>query len=121
MRRRVLAALVATLALAACGGDDEGPATTTTTTTAAAEPLVAAFSYEVDQEVTGPTSCPARAVLLTDESTGDPESWEWELPDGTTSTEQHPRAAPEMGEVTLTVRRGDESDSTTELVTWSLC
>jgi PKD repeat protein len=49
-------------------------------------------------------------------STGDPTRWRWQFPNGTVSVEQNPVLDMEgvrPGDVTLTVWRGDGSDSDT--------
>jgi PKD repeat protein len=97
----------------ACSGeppsaqDEDAPATD----------LVADFTYEPDYEATGPTSCPLRDIQFTDESAGDPETWDWSFMafgDETTSTEPDPRVTTRLTEATLTVTRGDETDSVTK-------
>jgi len=124
--RGAILGVVVTLALATagagCAGDGSPDAVVRRTTPAA--PLVAAFSYEVEMETTGPTSCPATGVRFTDESEGGPTEWLWELGDGTTSTEQNPERtdAPAFGEeVTLTVTRGAASDSVTQTIEYAVC
>ena len=81
--------------------------------------LVAGFGFSVELDTTLPTFCPSLAVHSTDTSTGDPTTWRWTVPDGSTSTEQHPTYehrvdAPD--EVTLIVDRGSETDSVTKAV-----
>jgi hypothetical protein len=87
------------------------------------EPLDASFTYEVDYETTGPTSCPVRAIRFTDTSSGGPTEWHWEFPDGSTSNDPAPTVEPGpgrlafgAGEVRLTVRRGDVEDSVAQPV-----
>ena len=91
----------------------------------ASDPLVADFSYEVsyDTERAGPTSCPLDGIQFTDESTGEPTAWEWDFGEGITSTEPDPlvEGEPPGAEVTLTVTRSEESDTTTEALTYSVC
>lgn len=125
---RVTALLLGVVALvlttASCSSTDDDADTVGSQATASGGDLVAAFSYDVDQQVTGGTSCPAVGVTFTDESEGDPTGWRWEFGDGSTSTEQDPERsiAPENGEeVTLTVTRGGESDTVTEEVTFGVC
>lgn len=125
----VVAGVAAALLVAGCsdGGRDASVVSQPPPDTGVEEPLVAAFSYAVDYdtdpEVTGPTSCPLSGIRFTDESEGDPTGWEWEFADGSTSTEQNPELDdPSPGSpVTFTVTRGDESDSTTEPLTYSVC
>lgn len=90
--------------------------------------LTADFAYEVDYETTGPTSCPARLVSFTDNSQGDPDEWHWDFPDGTTSDLPSPTLQPSpgaetvaAGDVTLTVSRGETSDSITRRVEVVAC
>lgn len=120
MRRALLGAALLLGALVGCsddGDDDLSPPTTDAPT----EPLVASFTYEPDYEVTGPTSCPLRDITFTDTSDGGPEEWRWEFSDGSTSTEQNPVVATFISEATLTITRGDDSDSATEDVLISVC
>ncbi len=119
--RVLIGALLALAVVAGCsddGGDaDDDPSGPGTG-------LEADFSYQVDLDATGGTSCPAVGVTFTDESRGDPTGWEWEFGDGSTSAEQDPvrTVGPENGEeVTLTVTRGDESDSTTQEIDFAVC
>lgn len=123
--RALLGALLVVCALAGCSDDDTAdPAPSTTEvdrSEAASAELVAAFSYEVELGEVGPTYCPVAAIRFTDESEGDPTSWEWEFGDGTTSTEQHPVVHNELTEATLTITRGDQTDTVTESVTFAVC
>ena len=101
-----IAMLVASLT--ACGGDDDDVA-----------PLVADFEFSIDLDTTQPTFCPSVGVQFEDTSTGEPTTWEWTFPDGSTSTEQDPsygQGVEEPGEVTLTIGRGSETDSVTKTV-----
>lgn len=104
------AVLVALALVGGCssGSDDAEPEPSA--------PLVADFTYEPDYTVTGPTSCPLASVAFTDTSTGDPEAWEWDLGPAGTSTERNPRIVTPVAEATLTVTRGDETDSVTKPV-----
>lgn len=123
-RLALLAAVAVLVVLASCSSTDDDAETVGSRSTDAGGELVAAFSYDVDQEVTGGTSCPAVGVTFTDESEGDPTGWRWEFGDGSTSTEQDPDRSigPENGEeVSLTVTRGDESDTVTEEITFGVC
>lgn len=52
--------------------------------------LEAAFSAQFDHTTTGSTSCPVTAIRFTDESTGEPTSWDWQFEEGETSEQQHP-------------------------------
>ncbi|HEX7132477.1 MAG TPA: PKD domain-containing protein [Iamia sp.] len=82
---------------------------------------MADFGYEVELGEVGPTYCPVAAIRFTDESTGDPTGWEWEFSDHTTSTEQNPTVRHELFEATLTVSRGDETDTVTHPVSYAVC
>ncbi len=92
-------------------------------TTTAAQPLLASFTFDFDQNVTSPTSCPITAIRLTDRSRGEPTAWLWAFPDGSISTEQNPVIHGDMafGDVQLTVTRGDDSDTITKLVSEVVC
>jgi PKD repeat protein len=72
--------------------------------------IVAAFSGT-------PTSGPApTTVEFTDESTGDPDTWDWDFGDGGTSTDQHPDheyTVPGTYSVTLTITKGADEASVT--------
>jgi PKD repeat protein len=79
--------------------------------------LVARFSVEYEYEETGTTYCPVLGTRLVDRSSGQPTSWTWRFPDGSTSTEQNPRLPGSVeGDVTLTVSDGESSDETTRYV-----
>ena len=120
-RIRAVVPLALALGLGAVGCSSDGTATvaeTTTSssssTTAAGPPLAASFTIDLDLDTSRPTSCPLRSITFTDTSEGDPTSWAWSFPDGSTSDEQSPVVTPEsdergdwFGEVTLTVSRGD--------------
>lgn len=103
--------LAPTLMLAACAEGENGP------------PLEAAFSAEFDHITTGPTSCPVTAIQFTDETTGGPTEWDWQLEDAATSDDQNPTWETNriVAEVTLTVRRGDVEDSVTKLINTVEC
>ncbi len=105
MRRRgcsVLVGVVMAISVTACSPPSTQDDSVTTTT----EPLVADFRAEVDYEVVNGTNCPVLGVRFIDLSTGDPETWHWSFPDGTTSDEQFPSVNGEMsGTVTLVVTR----------------
>jgi hypothetical protein len=78
------------------------------------EELQAAFDWDFDPTQTEGTACSFERPLFIDQSTGDPTSWHWQFPDGSTSEEQSPVVPHlERGDVTLTVSRGDEADSVT--------
>ena len=90
------------------------PSTTRSVTT-----VVARFSveYEYEYDDTNTTYCPVLGTTFVDRSSGQPTSWTWRFPDGSTSTEQHPHLpAGVNGEVTLTVSNGVSSDETTQSV-----
>jgi hypothetical protein len=77
-----------------------------------AEELVASFATEIDHEIVTGTNCPVRGVRFIDRSTGNPETWLWTFPDGSTSDERFPTVAGEMvGVVRLVVTRGTEQSS----------
>ena len=117
-------ALLLVVVLASCGGGTNNY--TTERSAGSSDPqesdpsrLVADFEFTVDLDTTRPTFCPSVAVHFTDTSTGDPTTWHWTFPDGSTSEERHPTYehgvdAPE--EVTLTIGRGSETDSVTKAV-----
>lgn len=86
------------------------------------------FEYSVDYENAGPTSCPARAVHLTDTSSGEPTAWEWQFPDGMTSSDRSPTLTPVpapmsgvVSEVTLTVSNDEGRDSVTKRIEIPVC
>lgn len=89
--------------------------------------LRASFDYRVEYDTPNITSCAARSVRFTDKSVGRPTSWSWSFPDGTSSQDASPIVSPAdgqaftAGEVSLTVRRGDDSDSVTERVEVVAC
>lgn len=85
--------------------------------------LVASFSASFAQPSTGPTTCPVTAVHFDDRSTGAPTAWQWRFPDGSRSSERNPtwKTSLSVAEVTLTVRRGDESDSVTKMISTHSC
>ncbi len=93
------------------------------TQTETSDALRAKFSHQFEQENTGPTSCPVRAIRLYDESDGKPTSWWWELSDGSTSTEQNPTFETDKATltVTLTISHGDREDTVNERVTTTEC
>lgn len=106
------------------GADDtaSGSAQGSVAETVPREELQASFAHEpVIGEVTNPTNCPILATAFTDLSTGSPDSWEWQFPDGSTSTDQNPQRPPQQGNVTLTVTRGSEESSVTNLVSLVAC
>jgi hypothetical protein len=118
VRLRWLALSTAALLLLGCSGDTEGGAPDE-------EPqsLDADFEWDYDLTQTAGTACSFSTTHFLDRSTGDPTSWLWEFPDGSTSTEENPvvdtlhtRVVPADGvanmSVTLTVGRNDELDST---------
>lgn len=91
-------------------------------------PLRAQFRWDMNNGESSGTACSFETTYFHDQSTGDPASWRWDLPDGSVSTEQNPviatpEAAPGVGfsSVTLTVRRGSDEDSTTEQFVPSHC
>lgn len=99
--------LVAVAALVACEPGPPAPVDSTV-----AEELVASFVTEIDYEMVSGTNCPVRGVRFIDRSTGDPETWLWTFPDGSTSEERFPTVAGEMeGVVRLVVTRGSEQSS----------
>lgn len=58
-------------------------------------------------------------VTFTDTSLGDPTSWKWDFGDGATSTDRNPVHTFTAGgafDVTLTVSRGDDTDSSTQVI-----
>jgi len=58
-------------------------------------------------------------VKFTDTSLGDPTSWKWDFGDAATSTERNPVHTFTAGgayDVVLTVSRGDDSDSSTQVI-----
>ncbi len=129
-RVRTVGLVIAAAVLAGCSSTETAtPAadgSTTTTSTAPGVPLVASFDMDVDYDTTRPTSCPIDSVTFTDTSEGDPTAWEWKFPDDTTSTEQSPVfTRTDTGfdgyEVTLTITRGDETDSATEAIPQKAC
>lgn len=115
---RVLGVLVLSAVACSCSADES----------ADASGLEADFEYSVAYENAGPTSCPARAVHLSDTSVGSPTSWKWNFPDGSTSTERAPTIAPVPGsmsgvvsEVTLTVSDDDRRDTVTKRIEIPVC
>lgn len=87
-------------------------------------PLKADFAYEVEAKTVNVTSCPATAIVLRDRSSGRPTSWDWDLPGGAASEEKDLVVRPPVspGEsVTLTIRRGDETDEITKVVNYPSC
>lgn len=77
---------------------------------AAAPEIVAAFSG------TPRTGTPPTTVTFTDESTGDPDTWDWDFGDGGTSTDQHPDHEYTVAgtySVTLTITKGADEASVT--------
>lgn len=91
------------------------------------EPLKAEFEWDYDLTQTVGTACSFETTHFLDRSSGDPSSWLWEFPDGSTSTGQNPTVqstrtrvvgadgVPDMT-VTLTVRNEGETDSTSHEV-----
>jgi PKD repeat protein len=126
-------ALAAGVGLVGCSSD--GTATdasstggSPTTSTTAAAPLVASFEIDLDLDTTRPTSCPLQAITFTDTSQGQPTQWAWAFPDGSTSDERSPVVTPTAdnrsdwdGEVSLTVTRGDQSDTATDDIVVPTC
>ena len=55
--------------------------------------------------------------------TGGPTAWQWTFGDGTSSPEQNPDWETNVvaAEVTLTVRRGDDADSVTKVISTYEC
>lgn len=81
--------------------------------------LVARFSYDT---VTDAEDCPPpnTSVRFTDRSTGGVTEWRWDFGDGSTAQEQHVEhcySVPGMRSVTLIVSNGEESATTSEIVT----
>jgi PKD repeat protein len=138
--------LILGLQLSACGGDGpsdvvvERPATSTdpselppsgtppseprpTEPRPPESPLIADFSFEISYVDLGQgTFCPVDRIEFTDLSTGDPDGWLWEGPDGFHSTEQHPWVPIGLwGTVTLTVTRGGVSDQTSQEIHPHVC
>lgn len=118
MIARLIGVLVLSVAACSCS----------TSESADASDLEADFEYSVDYENAGPTSCPARAVHLRDTSVGDPISWKWDFPDGSTSRERAPTILPVPGsmsgvvsEVTLTVSDDDGRDTVTKRIEIPVC
>jgi PKD repeat protein len=75
---------------------------------------VAGFSFNPSNPVLGQT------IQFSDASTGNPTSWQWNFGDGASSTAQNPSytySSPGTYTVTLTIRAGTNSDSTTKPVT----
>jgi len=70
--------------------DDGDPNAGTSSTTSTAEALVADFEWDYDLTQTEGTACGFGTTYLFDRSSGEPTSWRWEFPDGSTSTEQNP-------------------------------
>ena len=70
--------------------DDGDPNAGTASTTSTVEPLVADFEWDYDLTQTQGTACGFGTTYLFDRSSGEPTSWRWEFPDGSTSTEQNP-------------------------------
>lgn len=107
-----VAVVISLLAVSGCSADNDDDRPT----------LEASFDYHVEYDTPNITACIARSVSFEDSSSGDPTSWSWSFPDGTNSQDVSPTISPadvqafRTGEVTLTVRRGDESDSATERV-----
>ena len=129
MRARALLVALLVMGGVACTADDNGGgggSTTTvgdsTTTTGTAAPLVADFRFEAILESSGDFCTPVGLELF-DESTGEPTEWRWEFDDGEVLTEQNPtRDRVNYGEdVTLTVTRGDETDSVTQTIDGPVC
>ena len=76
------------------------------------------FDWDFDPTQTQGTACSFGRAQFIDSSTGDPTRWRWQFPNGTISVEQNPMLDMEgvrPGDVTLTVWRGDASDSDTRL------
>ena len=99
-----LAVISLCLAAATCSGDSEPVE------------LQAHFDWDFDPTQTGGTACSFGRAQFSDRSTGDPTRWRWQFPNGTASAEQNPVLDMEgvrSGDVTLTVWRGDASDSDT--------
>ena len=96
------------------------PSTDPSETTAAS--VVARFSVRYEHHETGTTYCPVLATNFVDRSTGQPTSWRWHFPDGSTSTEQDPRLEEGVsGGVTLTVTNAASSDTITKFVSYAVC
>ena len=87
----------------------------------AIEASVADFSFLVGSSTSPPPPCdPSLYVRFTDESTGNPTSWDWTFGDGGTSTDQNPdHCYPGTGTptVTLTVTNDIGTDSVSKTVT----
>ncbi len=113
MRQRgctVLVGVVVAISVAACSPPSTEDDSVTT-------PLVADFRAEVDYEIVNGTNCPVLGVRFIDLSTGNPETWHWAFPDGTTSEEQFPRVSGEMsGTVILVVKRAGQRATITQEV-----
>lgn len=110
LRRRLALGLVGGVLLAGVGCSDDD-----------AEPLRADFRWDMFNGESSGTACSFETTYFHDESKGAPTSWHWELPDGTTSSEQNPTVDTPtptpgvgFGDVTLTVRRGGDEDSITK-------
>lgn len=113
-----VAVAISLLAVSACSADkDDGDQPT----------LEASFDYRVEYDTPNVTACIARSVSFEDTSSGAPTSWSWSFPDGTSSEDASPTVSPAdaqaftAGEVTLTVRRGDETDTVTDRVEIVAC
>jgi PKD repeat protein len=126
----VIVVLAVALGLAGCSSDGAATDTSSTTgsPTTAAAPLVASFEIDVDLDTTRPTSCPLRSITFTDTSQGQPMEWAWAFPDGSTSDERSPVVTPDAGEssdwngeVTLTVTRGDETNTASDEIELPTC
>ena len=62
------------------------------------------------------SGCAPQLIQFTDNSTGNPDKWEWDLGNGTTSVQQNPSVTyltPGVYTVKLTVSRGGQTASTT--------
>lgn len=100
-----------TVSLTATNDDGEDTETKADfiTVTAKPEPPTAAFSADSTTIIVGGT------VSFTDESTGEPTSWEWTFGDGGTSTEQSPEHTyTETGTYTVSLTATNEAGSNTE-------
>lgn len=112
-------ALTAVLAVGCAEGPPEA-------TPPPAGPIEASFDVEVVTEMTSVTSCPVREIRFTDTSTGDPTSWSWTFPDGSTSTERSPTltaGAPGLrsGAVQLVASDGPRRDDAARSVALVSC
>lgn len=87
---RLAGALLVAVGLVGCSDDDLDSSASTSTTSPIAEEIAADFDWDYDLEQTSGTACSFSTTHFFDRSSGEPTSWLWEFPDGSSSEEPNP-------------------------------